>query len=258
MEDDDIGVGHGPALDEALSAQIGGQDGTTHDLEHEGQIYQIPAQLKGAFMAHKHYQAKSQALADHKIALEAAHVHRQDLATLAQVDAELGQLQSVDWEAFMADDPEAAQAAMQHAQDLAARRQGFAAHLNDKMTQAEYDAHRVMGERLAAAGEVLSREIAGWSPQLAARLVEYAGEFGVTPDELREVADPRLWTILHRAHAGDYAARTAAAGQVVQKAQMVRPAVQIAGAAAPVDGLRDDMPIAEWMRRRNAQALANR
>jgi hypothetical protein len=41
-------------------------------------------------------------------------------------------------------------------------------------------------------------------------------------------------------------------------AVQVRPAVQVGGTSAPASAVRDDMAAAEWMRRRNAQAMAGR
>jgi len=78
----------------------------------------------------------------------------------------------------------------------------------------------------------------------------------VTIDELREVADHRLWRILHKAYRGDEQSKQQAASEAAEKAQSVRPAVVVAGAAVRGGGVGDDLGTGEWMRRRNAQAAS--
>ncbi|MFN3522227.1 MAG: hypothetical protein ACK4YQ_08250 [Phenylobacterium sp.] len=97
----------------------------------------------------------------------------------------------------------------------------------------------MLAERLAETGRVLSKEIEGWSPEVAMKLVEYAQAFGVTLDEMRQVADPRLWIILHRAHQGEEAARRQETARAVEQAQAVRPALQVSGVLAGGGGEGD-------------------
>jgi hypothetical protein len=106
---------------------------------------------------------------------------------------------------------------------------------------------------MAETGRQLSREIDGWSPEVAARLVEYAAAFGVTREELAQTADPRLWKLLHRAFQAEMAGRDAARAQAVE----VRPAVTVAGRGEAA-GVRDALSTREWMRRRNEQAARGR
>jgi hypothetical protein len=115
-----------------------------------------------------------------------------------------------------------------------------------------------MAEQLMQTGKILASEIDGWSPEVATRLVEYAAAFGVTLEELREVADPRLWKILHRAHLGDEAAKRQETTRQAEQLQAVRPAVQVSGSGGAGGGVRDEMATREWMRRRNDQALRAR
>ncbi|MCX7587179.1 hypothetical protein [Phenylobacterium sp. 58.2.17] len=81
---------------------------------------------------------------------------------------------------------------------------------------------------------------------------------GLTLDELREVADPRLWKILHRAQLGDEAAKQRETTRQTEQLQAVRPAVQVSGAGASRGGVRDELGTREWMQRRNDQALRAR
>src|SRR5437588_654600 len=80
-------------------------------------------------------------------------------------------------------------------------RQAVGTHAGHKRLQAGGEA----AERMAQTGQVLQREIDGWSPELAGKLVDYAQGHGVSLDELGAADDPRVWKILHRAWQGDKA-----------------------------------------------------
>lgn len=174
------------------------------------------------------------------------------------LEAQLASFEEVDWNGFAAEDPDGAQELWAHFQGLAAAHDEAQAMLEDAEAaegEAEAEASRLA---LAETGRVLAAEIDGWSPEMAAKLVEYAQAFGVTLEELREVADPRLWKILHRAHLGEAALGEREAARRAAPVHAVRPAVQVGGAGAPGAILRDDLGAAEWMRRRNSQALEGR
>ena len=161
---------------------------------------------------------------------------------------------SVDWDALGQADPAQAQTLWAQAQQTQEVRDRYAWALAHHEHQTQLQAERDAAAQLVETGKVLAQKIEGWSPEIAAKLVEYAGAFGVTLDELREIADPRLWLILHRAHLGDEAAKQQAAGRNLAQTQAVRPAVSVSGAAAPGAAVRDEMATAEWMRRRNDAA----
>lgn len=241
-----------------------GADDETEEVEHQGRFYRIPRPLKGAFLMQADYTRKTQELADHRRALEAdrkaleahadqIHASIGDRAQLHLLEQQLEMYQSVDWEALGEADPQQAQALWAQFQETQEVRDRYAWALTHHQHQSRLQAERDAAAQLAETGRVLSQKIEGWSPEVAAKLVEYAGAFGVTLDELREIADPRLWLILHRAHLGDQAAQKEAAGRNLAQAQVVRPAVSVTGAAAPNGAVRDEMATGEWMRRRNQQ-----
>jgi hypothetical protein len=238
--------------------------GDTVEVEHDGEIYEIPAALQNAFLAQSDYAEKLNALAGHAQELDrrhsaisrAAELTEQALADRAQLhvlDLQIEAYQGVEWDQLAAQDPARAQALWRQFQETRAVRAEFAQVAASSHDQRRLEAERRRAQQFADAGQVLSREIEGWSPEIANKLVEYAAAFGVTLDELRETADPRLWLLLHRAQQGDEAAERQAATDSLAQIQAVRPAVTVAGAAAGSGGVRDDLAAAEWMRRRNAQ-----
>lgn len=240
------------------------------EIEHGGQIFRLPSALKAQLMANIDHEQASQAMAAERRSLaqraqmmdleaELASANAEDRAVLIALDQQLTQLANLDWEGLGAQDPPLAEALWAQANDIAQAREAYAQTLAQQDEMARAAAAERARVELEETGRVLAGQIEGWSPEVAAKLVEYAQAFGVTLEELREVADPRLWMILHRAQQGE-AALTAqkAAAQAPMPAVQVRPAVQVGGGSAPASAVRDDMAAAEWMRRRNAQAMAGR
>ena len=267
---DDTDVADAAALGEQEADQQGDPSGDdSEEVEHEGQVYRIPKALKGAFLMNADYTRKTQELAGHRRALERDRAQLAEKADslhgalgahvgLHAADQQLEAFAGVDWQTLAAQDPHGAQALWMKFQDLAHTRERYGWALAHHQGRQEAQAAQELSAQLAHTGQVLSREIEGWSPQVAARLVDYAGAFGVTIDELREIADPRLWKILHRAHLGDQALQQQATARNVAQTQAVRPAVSVSGSATPAGSVRDEMPTGEWMKRRNDQTRRGR
>jgi hypothetical protein len=252
-----------PAADPDLEAREDDAD-DTFELEHDGQVHTLPAALKGAFLRQADYTRKTQELAAHRRALiaerqaVAAHAQAVSQASGAQVqlaalDHQLQGLHGIDWPAYAAQDPRGAQALWAQAQDMAQTRAGLAQALAHHAERGQLQATREAAARMAETGRTLSRDIDGWSPELAAKLVEYARSHGVTLEELSQQDDPRVWKILHRACRADEAGQRDGAAKAAAQAQVVRPAVVLSGSAAGGGGVRDELATKEWMKRRNEQ-----
>lgn len=232
----------------------------TFEVELDGQTHTLPAALKGGFLRQADYTRKTQELAEHRRALEAERqalaAHAQDLAgerhdrlQLAALDHQLAQLQAVDWKAFAAEDPKGAEALWGRFQEMIEARHALAQAVSHADERHEMRAAHAHAQRMAAAGEVLRREVDGWSPEVAAKLVDYAQQLGIGPDELAQAADPRLWKLLHKGWRADTVAKAEAPGN----APPVRPAITVGGAGTGSAGVRDELGTKEWMRRRNEQ-----
>ncbi|THD80628.1 MAG: hypothetical protein E7812_07820 [Phenylobacterium sp.] len=253
-----------PESGEEASAEACDPADGTCEIEHEGQTYEVPRALQGAFLRHADYTRKTQELAHHRRALEAerAAVAQQAQAVagasqarvhLAALDHQLAGFRGVDWKAYAQQDPQGAQALWRRVQGLAQAR----GHAAQAVTQHEHgqrlQAEREAAEAMAETGRVLAREIPGWSPELASKLSDYAISQGVTLEELKAASDPRIWKVLHKAFRAEHGAR----GDAAAEAPVVRPAVQVSGAAT-AGGVRDELATKEWMRRRNDQLQKGR
>jgi hypothetical protein len=236
----------------------------TLEIELDGEVYEIPAALKGAFLRQADYTRKTQDLAEQRRAVEAERralaEHRRaadralsDHAYLAALDDQLESFSGVDWQGLAHEDPQRAEALWSSYQEMEALRGRYAQALAHRESQRELEAAREAAERMAETGRTLQQEIDGWSPDTAAKLVAYAQAFGVTLEELAETADARLWKLLHKAWRADQADQQANAAGV----QGLRPAVTVTGAAS-AGGIRDELATRDWMARRSAQVLGGR
>ncbi|MEO8113916.1 MAG: hypothetical protein ABI655_06020 [Phenylobacterium sp.] len=239
------------------------------ELELDGQVHSLPAELKGAFLRQADYTRKTQELAGHRRAVEAERQalaqHRQaaagvtsDRAHLAALDQQLSMFGGVDWRSLAQAQPQRAQALWGQFQQTQAVRERYAYAVAHHEHGSRLAAVREAAEQMAQTGRTLQQEIEGWSPEVAGKLVEYAKAFGVTLEELAQAADPRVWKILHRAYQADQASQKDGAARTAVQAQAVRAAVLVSGTAAGGGGVRDELATKEWMARRNEQKRRGR
>ncbi len=266
MENDDaIMAGEGDLVRADELGPEAGDAPETMEVELDGQVHVVPAALKGAILRHADYTRKTQELAEHRRALEAerdafgreAETLRgasRDRMRLAALDDQLAEFETVDWEAYAAEDPQAAQHLWGRYQAVGEARERLAYAVSHHESREEMRAAREAAEAMAATGAKLREEIDGWSPEVAAKLVEYGQAFGVTLEELAQMADPRLWKLLHKAWKADQSSQ----GENERQALEVRPAITVAGGGAGGGGLRDELGAKEWMRRRNDQMIRGR
>ncbi len=233
------------------------------EVEHEGRTYAVPAALKGALMRQAGYTRKTQALAQHRLALEGARealgqaaaqvgANVREHGRVALLGDHIDQLSQLNWPALQQQDPAQAQALLHQLFQLRQAHEIAAGRLQHQEAVAAFDRQREHARQVEQGHAVLQREIDGWSPQLAGRLAQYAAGQGITPEELDELSDPRLVKILHHACLGHEAQQQASAAQRLTKAQAVRPAIEVGGSGgAPTDPNR--MSTDDWMKHRRGQ-----
>lgn len=237
----------------------------TFEVELDGAVHTLPAALRGAVLRQADYTRKTQELAEHRRTLEAERQAlseragaqagaSRDRMRLAALDDQIEEFQGVDWQGYGQADPEGAREAWSTFQQMSQAREQLAYAVSHHEERGALQAAREAAEAMAETGRTLSQEIDGWSPEVAGKLVDYAQAFGVTMEELREMADPRLWKLLHKAWRADQASEAGAR----ETAQAVRPAVSVAGGGVGGGGVRDDLATKEWMRRRNDQMARGR
>lgn len=251
-----------------LNADTEGDDGATEEeleeIEREGKKYRIPKALAPELMMQADYTRKTQEVAATRAELEARATAiaqqaeavaalREDYGKLHGLKSQVEAYSKVDWAALNAEDPANAQAHWMQYQTLKDAYQSAEQDVSKKEASRLQEQQQEAAKRMEEAGRVLSREIPGWSPELANKLVETAtSKYGVTIEELREISDPRLWKMLHDAHFGVEQRTKQKTAQTITKQAAVTPAVQTRGGSFSGAGLHDNLPTAEWVRRRNA------
>lgn len=233
------------------------------ELELDGEVHSLPASLRGAFLRQADYTRKTQELADQRRSMDleresfgqemaAGRGASRDRLRLVALDEQLTQFDEVDWDAFAEEDPRAARSLWARYQEMGEARDRLASAVAHHAERDELRAARKAADAMAETGAKLRDEIEGWSPEVAAKLVDYAQAFGVALEELAQAADPRLWKLLHKAWRADQAVEAEAGAPVV------RPAVTVSGGGVGAVGVRDELGTKEWMRRRNAQTVGAR
>lgn len=236
------------------------------EIDYEGEKYKVPAKLKDAFLRQQDYTTKTMTLAEQRKEVEArqsyleqqAQIQQQNLAEYAELhalDSQLSQLKNVDWNALIDSDPVQAMKLQQHHRALIERRNEVASTVTQKQEQASQAMQRETDKRMAEGSAVLSREIKGWSPEVAQGLVSFGKEIGFTLAELKNISDPRAVKLLHKAWQFDQLLKKQATAKPVPAPQE-KPVTRITASkgTAPKDPSKmTDQEFAAMRRRQIAQ-----
>ncbi len=218
-------------------------DGPAEDLEeidHDGTKYQVPRQLKDAFLRQADYTRKTQELAELRRGLEQQAQQQQQVsqeriqaeARLVAMDDQVQSYEQIDWNALEQMDPARAQSMWREYSQLKDGRAQLAARLSWYDQQKAVETQRATARRLEEGQQKLAQDIPGWSPELASKLSTFAiQEFGFSPQELGTVDDPRMIKVLHLAHLGAQAQKTQTAAKRAAQTQTAQPA-RIVGSKA--------------------------
>lgn len=232
------------------------------EVERDGKTAKIPAWLKPELMMQADYTRKTQELAAARQAFEAERQQLQQAdasemqarAQIAAIDAQLTNFAKVDWNAWSANDPFAANDAFRQYQllkDAKAQVHGYLGELTDARTQAQ---QQEAAKRMEAGAAELARDIPNWSPDTAAKLMDFGQKhYGFSRQDLDGIDDPRLVKVLHAAFQWEESQKKQRAAKQVTAAQAVQPAANVAKASSPPKGLDDRLSAEEWMRRREEQ-----
>lgn len=266
-------------------------DDEYEDVDYDGETYAVPKKLKEAFLRQADYTQKTQTLAEQRRQweqqrqadeqqraqqAEVISALREDVGKVHALETQLAQYKDVNWRQLQAQiaaipDPMARQQAVTEFNlafsDFAAleREVGQAKQaLTEKEQALRSEQTQRVQAQMREALQTLQKDIPGFDQALANRIVEHGiAGFGLTAEEAQQLADPRIWKLLHsdRAKTDEIAALRAEnaklKGQRVaqtnnQAAVKVRPAVKVAG-NVPETGLADNLSDAEWLKRREAQ-----
>jgi hypothetical protein len=238
------------------------------DIEHEleeiergGRRAKIPAWLKPELMMQADYTRKTQELAEARRAFEAQrdtvqHASQAELSALANltlIDRQLGEHARTDWNSLFEQDAAAAQKAFAQYQLLKDARTQTLGYLGSVREERTLREQQESAKRLEEGAAELARDLKDWSPQTAAKLLDFGQRhFGFSKEDLDGIDDPRLVKVLHAAFQWEEHQQKQKRAQSHAAAQTARPAARVGG-ASPKPGLDDRLSAEEWLRRRNEQ-----
>lgn len=221
----------------------GGAEATEEleDIEIDGQTYQVPKALKGAFMKNADYTQKSQANAADRRALEArqAEIEERAKATEEELDAraelrsvtaqlaEFAKLSQADWDHHHNRDPmgtDKAWRAYQFLQNQKAELEGKVSTAQSKRSEAaQQDLNKRIQETFAAVPTIIPGTTAETAAPAIDKLVNFANSVGIPEQTLKANWSPTMLKLLHLASLGQ---------QVMTKQSAPKP--KPAPAPAPV------------------------
>jgi hypothetical protein len=188
------------------------------ELEINGELYQVPKELKDGYLRQQDYTRKTQEVAAERSALDQQRQeiesHRQAFAQQVQaqqqtlqmhahimaLDAQIAQYQQVDWQQLADNDPVQFMKLDRGLRDLRDQKNEAVQQTLQAQQQLDYQRQQEMMQMIERGRTELPKKIPDWSPEKARALTEYGiNSFGFTQDEMKQVVDPRHVEVLHKA-----------------------------------------------------------
>ena len=268
-------------LDNPETDNVDGEiDDTTEEAAYKGKTYkvdkEIAALLKKADSLEGDYTRKTMAVAEMRKAAEdelqqAQHEAAisqeitQEIGQLRSIESRLSQYQNVNWQAWYADNPQAAGAAQAEYTQLRDAYTNLSGRVETQKSEITANREQRSANVISQAIEMLNKPDPdnGWDgkfdvPKREA-LTNFGMKLGFTKEELSNTTHPLMIKTLNLARIGmeTMAKQKAAAKSSVAKPEAV-PVTQIGTrkGATPIQGIHDSLSSAEWLKRRNAQVVS--
>jgi hypothetical protein len=234
------------------------------EVEYEGKVHKLPPELKDALLRTADYTRKTQEVAEQRKAIEArqAEVDRayqtsqeviEARAIIHNVDSQLKQYESVNWQQLENEDPMAAMSHWRQFQMLKEQRGQVAQYLDRTQAEMSEKLAQETDKRLRETRAFAEKEIPGWTPEVDVKIVGFAEkDLGFTREQLLNSLSPAVYKTLHLAMIGAEAIKRTTTPPKQQQ-QAAQPLTKVTARANPVAGLDDRLSADEWLKRRNAQ-----
>lgn len=256
--------------DSGENEQNDNQDDQTQEAEFEevevnGEKYQVPKALKGAFLMQADYTRKTQEVSEmrreieqERQLVEARNATIDQRAQLSALDNQLKGYNGVDWTSFTRENPVEAQVAWQNYQQLKDARQNLNATITQTESELAYQQQALHQDKLRKGAEELKRDIPNWSPELGKQLAEFGVNLGFSQEEMANVYDPRLVKLLHAAMTSTKLVQGKIDSAKAKQPQTVKPVKPVSGGNANSSRDPSRMSTDEWMKNRNEQLSKKR
>jgi hypothetical protein len=220
--------------------------------------------LKAERLMQADYTRKTQEVAEQRRTFDAereqfqraAQTHQQYLREIGQltgIDERLAQFSQVNWNALTNEDP--VQALKLHTEftQLQAHKGQLVNALTQKQQAAQQEQQRSTAKQLMEARQVLERDIKGWSPELAGKLVDFGIKQGFPPEAMQNITRPEVVKVIHKAFLYDQLQQQRAAKAPAAPAPPVTRLSGTGAVSTKEPAQMSDSEFAAWRKRQIAQ-----
>lgn len=241
-------------------------DDDSEEFDWNGQKIRGPKGLKDSVLMHADYTRKTQAVAEQARQLQERETQLQQRyqqseeeltarATLVNMSSELEQyskLTEADWQRLESEDFVAAQQHWRRFQQLKDGYGATAQRLHELQAQRSAELEQATVNRLRETREFAEKNIKGWSPELDAKLTDFATrELGFDVDTLKGAYTPAVYKALHLAWVGAQALSKQPAKSPQKPAEPLK--VVAAKANPPARKSYAEMDMEEYVRARQGK-----
>lgn len=234
-------------------------------VEYDGKEYQVPPNLKEAFLRQQDYTRKTQEVAEIRKQAEAYLGQAQQVHKASQeemdarayainLDRDLQQYENLDWTALLREDPMGAQEHRWKFEELQQQRQQVGQYLQTAEQQRSVNAQQDIARRLQETRQFAEKEIPGWTEEIDAKVTDFAmNTLGYDVDTLKTAYSPQIYQTLYLANFG-YQALQRSAAKPAQVAAKPQPLQRIsAKSSTPVSKSPENMSMDEYAAWRSKQ-----
>lgn len=233
-------------------------------VEYEGQEYNIPPELKEAFLKNKDYTTKTQEMAEQRKDLETDRqrfqeaiqlqtAHTEAYTQLGILDQQLAQYNEIDWNTWASQDPNAAQQAQIQMGALREQRTQAQGKLQSLHAETQQQMHNETAKVVEQNRAKIERSVPNWSSDTEKAVFDFGIQSGLTESQLAGTNyDPILIGILNKARLFDELQQKQT-GRKPKKSEPVPQATRVKPKRTAHKGLHDELSVDEWVKRREAQ-----
>jgi hypothetical protein len=225
-----------PEVIEELEPTVEGAE--AEEIEFEGTVYQVPAELKDAFLKNKDYTEKTQTLAEKRREVELkekqVEVTQKEQQFIGEIQPELNNIGYLDAQINQMTQDLSTNLSILTSEEmfkkkievdgLKEQREALAQGLQVKYKEFEEAQQQSYTELLEQGSQILKKAIPDWNEEKQATVRDYALSKGLTQQEVSSIIDPRHVQILWAASQYDALQRGVDGAKVkVKSAPVIQP-----------------------------------
>ena len=251
------------------------------EIELDGKTYLVHPDLQESFLKNADYTQKTQQIAEHRKALDAAfqgqalaeQAHQEQMAIqgaladeygqLSAIEAQLASYERVNWPQIRENDPDRYQLHRDHQSDLREQRNQLGQAIQQKAGEVQLARQQQQAEMAQHCNAVLAQTIPGWGVEAYGECIDYGRNSGFGDQELSSVVDPRMIAVLHKAAQADKLQKEVSdlkalvegrKKRATKTTKTVKPLTKTPkGQSSVNNGLSDSDDMKTWLKKREKQ-----